>query len=485
MSSAAGGIVAMRNKRRSASVRGGLGSSQRDLSRVSQRELPRLANQAPRDTRRSSGEGSITHSASEISIGDGVSSAIAQGGEAVLRREQHRKVDDDKSSHDQTLVATVPVGCGENAGVGGGVGQGEVDDSVVGRDKGVSYGGNGDSANDDGKDSIRRFLRRLKNGRNLCGRIVNNQRVQLFVVVLIAVNAIMMGIGTFDFVTDDPVADARFELVDEAFLVLFTIELVMQIVYHGPRLFLDGWLVFDFVVIVMSWAFAQVQIIRAFRIFRALRLVTRIAVMRNLVTALFSVMPRMAAIALLLLLIMYIFAVMFTQLFKYMFRDGQTEFDYFSNLGGTFFTLFQIMTLDAWADVAREVMVTYPWAWMPFIVFVIISGFIVVNLIIAVICDAIATLHDDEKARLQGHLREDDEGGSEGSMYDGEGEGGDLLSGEAQQREIKELEDQIEQLAKIQEQTMKTLAFLTQQLHDVSLAQAQNTAETSKRSSQP
>jgi hypothetical protein len=65
-------------------------------------------------------------------------------------------------------------------------------------------------------------------------------------------------------------------------------------------------------------------------------------------------------------------------------------------------TLFQIMTFDGWPDIARQVMKVYPWAWLPFVVFVIITSFVVVNLIIAVICDAIAALHDDDKAKLHG-----------------------------------------------------------------------------------
>lgn len=116
-----------------------------------------------------------------------------------------------------------------------------------------------------------------------CGTIVNNENVQFFIVILIAVNAIMMGVGTFDFVTENDQVDSAFETTDKVFLIIFTIELSMQFVFHGWRLLLDGWLVFDLVVIAMSWSFSQVQIIRAFRIFRALRLITRIEVMKNLV----------------------------------------------------------------------------------------------------------------------------------------------------------------------------------------------------------
>ena len=116
-----------------------------------------------------------------------------------------------------------------------------------------------------------------------CGAIVNNENVQFFIVILIAINAVMMGVGTFDFVTENPQVEQAFEITDKVFLILFTIELCMQFIFHGWRLLLDGWLVFDLIVIVMSWSFQQVQIIRAFRIFRALRLITRIEVMKNLV----------------------------------------------------------------------------------------------------------------------------------------------------------------------------------------------------------
>ena len=64
-------------------------------------------------------------------------------------------------------------------------------------------------------------------------------------------------------------------------------ELGLQFIYHGLRLLLDGWLVFDLIIIVTSWSFASIQIIRAFRIFRALRLVTRIKILKHLVLGTF------------------------------------------------------------------------------------------------------------------------------------------------------------------------------------------------------
>ena len=49
-----------------------------------------------------------------------------------------------------------------------------------------------------------------------------------------------------------------------------------------------------------------------------------------------------------------------------------------------------------WADVARECMQQIWWAWVPFVAFIMITGFIVFNLIIAVVCDAVAVIENKE-----------------------------------------------------------------------------------------
>ncbi len=59
-------------------------------------------------------------------------------------------------------------------------------------------------------------------------------------------------------------------------------------------------------------------------------------------------MPRMFAIALLLALVMYIWAVLMTQLFGTLYVQGDTVTNYFGRLDSSFFTLFQIMTFDNW-----------------------------------------------------------------------------------------------------------------------------------------
>ena len=296
-----------------------------------------------------------------------------------------------------------------------------------------------------------------------CGAIVNNENVQFFIVILISINAIMMGLATFDFVEENSDVLNAFETTDKVFLVIFTIELGMQFMFLGWRLLLDGWLVFDLVVVSISWFFEDLQIVRAFRIFRALRLVTRIEVMKNLVVALFGVMPRMGAIGILLFLVSYIFAVMFTQLFGNMYEEGHLSEDYFSRMDYTFFTLFQMMTFDSWSDITREVMAVYKWAWAPFIGYIILTAFVVINLIIAVICDAISALNEahDQKLEEEQQQQQEKKEEEEDSVTEEERQMDQAIGKTTQ--DIKYLEKEVDELKRAQLQTLHTLEYLAGQ----------------------
>ena len=225
----------------------------------------------------------------------------------------------------------------------------------------------------------------LWEARMLCGKIVNNEYVQIAIISLILLNALMMGIATIDYVTDNEKVDMVFTKIDKGFLVIFTVEVAMQLFYLGVTLFSDGWLIFDLTIVVLSWSFESLQIVRAFRIFRAFRLVTRVKPLRDLVLAIGAVLPRMYAIAALLMLIFYIFSVLFTELFSGL----PLSENYFGTLDASLFTCMEMMTLE-WGEIAREVMTHEQYAWAPFLFFIAITGFIVFNLIVAVVCDAVA-----------------------------------------------------------------------------------------------
>lgn len=237
--------------------------------------------------------------------------------------------------------------------------------------------------------------------RLMCGEFVEEPRVQMSIIFLIVLNSITMGIATFDFVTEDPSVDQAFDILDRVFLTIFTIESALQLVYRGPYLFTDRWLVFDFIIVIISWSLESLQIIRAFRIFRTLRLVTRMGPLRSLVMALGEVLPRIYAIISMLALVFYIYAVLFVQLFGHL----ELSEDYFDSLQTALLTCMQLMTME-WAELAREVMEYYEWAGSIFCSFISITGFIVFNLIVAVVCDSVSIIDKKIRREAREYLQE-------------------------------------------------------------------------------
>jgi voltage-gated sodium channel len=67
---------------------------------------------------------------------------------------------------------------------------------------------------------------------------------------------------------------------------------------------------------------------------------------------------------------------------------GTTAPQHFGDLGSSLFTLFQVMTGEAWPDIAADVLPTHPSAWIFFVIFILISTFVVLNLFTAVVVSA-------------------------------------------------------------------------------------------------
>jgi len=227
--------------------------------------------------------------------------------------------------------------------------------------------------------------------RNLCGKIVDHQHVQRFVMSVIFVNSILLAVGTFDFVAENPSTKAAFDVASEIFLVLYTVENAMQLISHGPRqMFKDGWLTFDFILIVLSWVLSFSPAFRAFRVLRLIHAIPKFEAMRAIIGTLTAAIPEISAVIGILLVFFYVFAVMFTMLFKDIpvGVENGLSIDYFSRIDKTLLTLFQVMTMDGWAPLSRELAEHAGWAPYLVILFLSISGFLFVNAIVALICES-------------------------------------------------------------------------------------------------
>ena len=62
-------------------------------------------------------------------------------------------------------------------------------------------------------------------------------------------------------------------------------------------------------------------------------------------------------------------------------------------------TALQFMTLESWSiEVVRPVMEIYPWAWILFVAFIILSSFTVLNSFMAIIIDSMETFNEGKQA---------------------------------------------------------------------------------------
>lgn len=217
--------------------------------------------------------------------------------------------------------------------------------------------------------------------RNLQALIESNAFTRS-VIALILVNAIILGLETFPSVMERH--GASLKLLDRAILGIFIIELTLRVLAHGNRFFRDPWSLFDTAVVTIALVPASdaFSVLRAMRVLRVLRLISAFPQLRRVLQGFVTALPGLGSITAILGIFMYVFAVMAAKLF------GQQYPQWFGGLFESTFTLFQIMTLEGWADIVREIEKTHAYAGVFFVIFILVSTFTVLNLLIAVVVDA-------------------------------------------------------------------------------------------------
>lgn len=214
----------------------------------------------------------------------------------------------------------------------------------------------------------------------------------IFVVIIL--NSIILGLQTSTTVMG--VAGSVLNVADRVCLAIFVIEMIMKMVVLRLKYFKDGWNWFDMVIILISIIsdltfLSSFRVFRVFRVFRSLKslrslkLVSSLKSLRVIILAIIRSLPSIGWSLLLMLLIYYIFSIIGVTMFGAQFPD------WFGHIGKAMYTLFQVMTLESWSmGISRPVMEVFPLAWMYFVPFVLISSFIVMNVVVGIVVNAIS-----------------------------------------------------------------------------------------------
>ncbi len=237
---------------------------------------------------------------------------------------------------------------------------------------------------------------------SIARRIVGDRRFERLIIGLIVLNGVLVGLETSATVVST--AGAAIDWVYRVILAVFVVEVVLKLAAVAPawrRYFGDGWNLFDFTVVVLSllpFSGELAMVARLVRLLRVLRLVSALPRLRLVVTTLVHALPGMGHVLMLVGLLFYIYAVAGFHLFR---ADDPERW---GSLGAALLTLFQIATLEGWAEVMRAAMETVPWAWLYFISFVVIGTFVMINLFVAVVINSL------EESKAMQAAEDEDEG---------------------------------------------------------------------------
>src|SRR5258705_2699511 len=221
-------------------------------------------------------------------------------------------------------------------------------------------------------------------------QLIESNAFQRSIVGVIVFNAITLGMETSDAIVAD--TDGLLHVLDRTVVVIFIAELLLRVYAYRTKFLRGPWSIFDLFVVGLSLVPASggLSVLRSLRILRALRLVSAVPGMKRVVAGLLSAIPAMLSIILLLGLVLYVGAVLATEMY------GHTAPAYFGHLGDSLFTLFQVMTGEAWPDIAAEVLPSHPSAWIFFVIFILTSTFVVLNLFTAVVVSAMEPERKEE-----------------------------------------------------------------------------------------
>lgn len=280
--------------------------------------------------------------------------------------------------------------------------------------------------------------------------IVEHRAFDPFVLLSILANCITMAAQS---PLDDCCTDKAHLLAvcEDVFLAIFTMELLLKVlaytlISHRNAYLRDSWCQLDFTVVVLGWlpillpSMGNYSGLRAFRALRPLRALKRLPGMPVLVQWIIDVLPKMADVVLLCTFMFLVFGNVGLELFKgtLHYRCALPGFDEraplveekawdsgiacrmgadeqcttapsdarcayfgmsvdggmssFDSIGGVTLALAKSVSFDHWADqMYQSIGSASPYAWVYFVLVVVIGGFFVVNLFLAVIYLAFAS----------------------------------------------------------------------------------------------
>uniref|UniRef100_A0A3P9QCY5 Voltage-dependent L-type calcium channel subunit alpha n=1 Tax=Poecilia reticulata TaxID=8081 RepID=A0A3P9QCY5_POERE len=317
------------------------------------------------------------------------------------------------------------------------------------------------------------FLFSLKNPfRKACINIVEWKTFEIIILLTIFANCVALAVFLPMPEEDSNNTNANLESLEYIFLIIFTFECFMKIIAYG-LVFHEGaylrncWNILDFVIVFMGlFTFGldtinmiagvekekgggfDMKALRAFRVLRPLRLVSGVPSLQVVMNSILKAMLPLLHIALLVFLLVTIYAIMGLELFKckmhktcyytgtniYAAAEGELPapcaqagngrrcmingsecrpnwegpnngITHFDNIGFAMLTVYQCITMEGWTKVLYWVndAIGNEWPWLYFVPLILLGSFFVLNLVLGVLSGEFTK--EREKARSRGEYQ--------------------------------------------------------------------------------
>eukprot|EP00930_Biecheleria_cincta_P083986 TRINITY_DN73486_c0_g1_i1.p1 TRINITY_DN73486_c0_g1~~TRINITY_DN73486_c0_g1_i1.p1 ORF type:complete len:571 (-),score=99.33 TRINITY_DN73486_c0_g1_i1:268-1959(-) len=256
---------------------------------------------------------------------------------------------------------------------------------------------------------------------NIWGRLVSRQTFDNVSALMIVASCALVGL---DIELQNSSNKVGFEVAQYLLLAYFTFELAARILARG-RMFLAGldwkWNIFDLGCVSTSYLEIALRLlqgenvvfnsrmVRMVRITRIIRVVRASASLRMMVFTILGAMRLLLWAVLSLLLVMYTFAVSFTEGYKTVADPGERQklSKFFGSLGKSMLTLFQVVTGGlTWNDVYEPLEEINQLLAATFLAYICLVVFTVLNVITGVCCEqAIVASKNSKEDAIRARLR--------------------------------------------------------------------------------
>ena len=245
-----------------------------------------------------------------------------------------------------------------------------------------------------------------------CLAITEHGLFQSGIIGLIVINTGLMALEKYPM---DPHLEARLEVLNVYLTLAFAGEMVLKLLAEGVSAYLaDSFNRFDgFVVTVSLLDLAATQlhvdiglntnVLRAFRLLRVFKLVRSWTNLRVVLQAMLNAVSELSNLFILLLLIIFIFALLGMSLFGNAF-SVEKGFDEppranFDSIAFSMLTTFIVIAGENWNDVWTDTEQAFGQSCAPFFVTLVVLGnYVVLNLFVAILLGGFTATEEDDEA---------------------------------------------------------------------------------------